>query len=84
MRRKRSTPWIHRWSRPLMAGIASIGAVLFLSIGAGAVLQVIVEVGSYLICTAQKQGSLWLSKASLAEFGLGLAVMYGTALLVSA
>jgi uncharacterized membrane protein len=28
MRRKRSTPWIHRWSRPLMAGIASIGAAV--------------------------------------------------------
>lgn len=26
--RKRSTPWIHRWSRPLMAGIATIGAVV--------------------------------------------------------
>lgn len=62
----------------------SIWAVLFLSIGAGAVLQVIVEVGSYLIRTAQKQGGLWLSKVSLAGFGLGLAVMYGTALLVSA
>lgn len=58
--------------------------VLFLSIGAGAVLQVIVEVGSYLTRTAQKQGSSWLSKASLAGFGLGLSVMYGTSLLVSA
>lgn len=28
MRRKRSTPWIHRWSRPLMAGIASVGAAI--------------------------------------------------------
>lgn len=27
MRSKRSTPWIHRWSRPIMAGIATIGAV---------------------------------------------------------
>jgi uncharacterized membrane protein len=27
MRRKR-TPWIYRWSRPLMAGLASIGAVV--------------------------------------------------------
>jgi zinc transporter, ZIP family len=61
-----------------------IWAVLFLSIGAGAVLQVIVEVGSYLTRTAQKQGGSWLSQASLAGFSLGLAVMYGTALLVSA
>jgi zinc transporter ZupT len=61
-----------------------IWAVLFLSIGAGAVLQVIVEVGSYLIRTAQKQNSSWLSKVSFVGFGLGLAVMYSTALLVSA
>lgn len=28
MRRKRSIPWIHRWSRLLMAGIASVGAAV--------------------------------------------------------
>jgi uncharacterized membrane protein len=28
MRRKRSTPWIHRWSRPIMAGVASLGAIV--------------------------------------------------------
>lgn len=28
MRRKRTTPWIHRWSRPLSAGIATIGAAV--------------------------------------------------------
>ncbi len=27
MKRKGSTPWIHRWSRPIIAGIATIGAV---------------------------------------------------------
>lgn len=27
MKRKRSTPWTHRWSRPIMAGIATVGAV---------------------------------------------------------
>lgn len=27
LHRKRSLPWIYRWSRPLMAGIASLGAV---------------------------------------------------------
>lgn len=61
-----------------------IWAVLFLSIGAGAVFQVIIEVGSYLIRTAQKQNSAWLSKTSFVGFGLGLAVMYSTALLVAA
>lgn len=28
MRRKRSIPWIYRWSRPLMAGLASIGVAV--------------------------------------------------------
>ncbi len=28
MKRKRSIPWIYRWSRPLMAGIASVGAAV--------------------------------------------------------
>lgn len=27
MRKKRSVPWIHRWSRPIMAGLATIGAI---------------------------------------------------------
>lgn len=27
MRSKRSTPWIHRWSRPIMAAVATIGAM---------------------------------------------------------
>jgi uncharacterized membrane protein len=28
MRHKRSTPWIYRWSRPMMAALAAIGAVV--------------------------------------------------------
>ena len=28
MPRKRPTPWIYRWSRPIMAGVASLGAVI--------------------------------------------------------
>jgi hypothetical protein len=28
MRRQRSLPWIHRYSRPIMAGIATIGAAI--------------------------------------------------------
>lgn len=56
-------------------------AALFLGMGAGAILQVIVEVGSYLGRKAQEGN--WLSQAGLAGFGIGLAVMYGTALLVN-
>ncbi|WNZ28051.1 vitamin K epoxide reductase family protein (plasmid) [Leptolyngbya sp. NK1-12] len=28
MPRQRPTPWIHRWSRPIMAGVATVGAVV--------------------------------------------------------
>jgi uncharacterized membrane protein len=28
MSRRRSTPWIHRWSRPLIGAIAIVGAIL--------------------------------------------------------
>lgn len=28
MRHKRPIPWIYRWSRPLMVGIATVGAVV--------------------------------------------------------
>lgn len=58
-------------------------AAIFMGIGAGAILQVIVEVGSYLARTASKIGDTWLSKISLAGFSAGLVVMYGTALLVN-
>jgi zinc transporter, ZIP family len=59
-------------------------AAIFLGMGAGAILQVMIEVGAYLARTAYRLGGTWLSKVSLIGFSLGLAVMYGTALLVSA
>ena len=58
-------------------------AAIFMGIGVGAILQVIVEIGSYLARTASKIGGTWLSKISLAGFSAGLIVMYGTALLVN-
>ncbi|WP_017326149.1 ZIP family metal transporter [Synechococcus sp. PCC 7336] len=58
-------------------------AALFFGIGAGAILQVMLEVGAYLGRSARKSNNAWLSGASLAGFTMGLAVMYGTALLVS-
>jgi len=54
-------------------------AALFLGLGAGAILQVIVEVGAHL---AREEGGL-LSGTTLAGFAAGLAVMYLTAMLVS-
>lgn len=53
-----------------------------MGIGAGAILQVIVEVGSYLARAASKVGDIWLSKVSLAGFSAGVIVMCGRALLV--
>jgi hypothetical protein len=51
-------------------------------VGAGAILQVVVEVGAYLHRTAQRAGDSWLSSASLLGFALGLAIMYATAMLI--
>ena len=58
-------------------------AALFLGIGAGAILQVIVEVGAYLARTAQRAEGNWLSATNLAGFTAGLVVMYVTAFLVN-
>jgi len=55
---------------------------LALAIGVGAILQVIVEVGAYLIRSSTRRGGSWLSPAMLAGFVLGLGVMYVTAMLV--
>lgn len=55
------------------------GAVLF-AIGAGAILQVIIEIGSYIFRNA-KAGKRF-TIPNITGFTLGLAIMYGTALLV--
>jgi zinc transporter ZupT len=56
-------------------------AVCF-GIAAGAILQVVIEVGAYLRRTAQAAGGDWLSGATLLGFASGLATMYVTAMLV--
>jgi ZIP family zinc transporter len=53
-----------------------------LALGAGAILQVIIEVGAYLAQTAKRQGANWLSPSVLSGVVIGIAVMYLTALLV--
>jgi ZIP family zinc transporter len=60
-------------------------AALFLGIGAGAILQVIVEVSAYLARSVNedRQQGAWLSGTSVAGFGAGLLVMYLTAFLVN-
>ena len=57
-------------------------AALFLGIGAGAILQVIIEVGAYLARTAQQSQGNWLSPSNLVGFSVGLAIMYFTAFFV--
>lgn len=56
------------------------GAVLF-AIGSGAILQVIVEIGSYIYRNAEAGQRFTIP--NLTGFTLGLAIMYGTALLVA-
>lgn len=57
-------------------------AVLCFGIGAGAILQVIVEVGAFVGRRATAAGDGWLTGSGLGGFAAGLAVMYGTALLI--
>jgi zinc transporter, ZIP family len=97
---KQELQWVKFVSLAALAGLPAVlglwigafafsphWAALFLGIGAGAILQVIVEIGSYLqrkLLQAQRAKSSGLSSSglSLAGFTAGLAVMYGTALLV--
>jgi zinc transporter ZupT len=58
-------------------------AALCFGIGAGAILQVVVEVAAYLHRQASRAGASALSGTTLAGFAGGLFVMYATALLVS-
>lgn len=57
-------------------------SALALAVGAGAILQVIVEVSAYLIRHAERQGTSYLSPSTLAGVMIGIGVMYATALLV--
>jgi zinc transporter, ZIP family len=58
-------------------------AALCFGIGAGAILQVVVEVAAYLHRLAARAGDSALSGTTLAGFASGLVVMYATAILVS-
>lgn len=57
-------------------------AVLFFAVGAGAILQVIVEVGMLLKRRAERTGHGLVDWAGATGLAAGIAVMYGTALLV--
>ena len=57
-------------------------AVLFLGVGAGAIWQVIVEVGRLLIRDAEKNGEPAANWINVAGLALGIALMYFTAYFV--
>jgi zinc transporter, ZIP family len=55
---------------------------LFLGIGAGAIMQVIVEVSAYLVRSNEDRHSALLSPAALGGFLFGLSFMFITAALI--
>lgn len=57
-------------------------SALALAIGAGAILQVIVEVSAYLMRHAAQHRANWLSPPALGGLVLGIGIMYVTAMLV--
>ena len=57
-------------------------AAIALGIGAGAILQVIIEVGAYLTRKSDEQGRSWASGTILAGAALGVLLMYATAFLI--
>ncbi|MEO3432334.1 metal transporter [Inquilinus sp. CAU 1745] len=57
-------------------------AALALAVGAGAILQVIVEVGALLARRMQSNGGSWASVTTLSGISVGIALMYATAFLV--
>jgi hypothetical protein len=59
-------------------------AAMALAVGAGAILQVVIEVGLLLGRQAGTSGRGWASAPAMAGAALGIAVMYATALLIPA
>ena len=57
-------------------------SALALAIGAGAILQVVVEVGAYLMRSASRTGAGWLTPSTIGGLVAGVGVMYATAMLV--
>jgi zinc transporter ZupT len=88
------------WHFVALAAVAGIPAILgtwigafvysplwtavFLAIGIGAILQVIVEVGRLIVRAQARESEPALDWTTFAGFTAGLAVMYATALLVTA
>jgi ZIP family zinc transporter len=91
------TPW---WRLALLGLVAGVPAILgtwiggfaysplfttiFLAIGAGAILQVVYAVGELLWRDAQKYQEPFASRVNVVGLAIGIAIMYFTALLVTA
>lgn len=92
----RSRPgWLRLVGLVLVAGLPAVAgiwlgafqysplmAVVFFAIGAGAILQVVVEVGRLLVEDAGSLESAMTSWANVGGLTVGILIMYGTALLV--
>ena len=57
-------------------------AVIFLGVGAGAIWQVVYEVGQLLRRNAERDGEFFINWVNVVGLFLGIAIMYGTAFLV--
>jgi zinc transporter ZupT len=62
---------------------SDLAATIFLGVGTGAIMQVIVEVGKLLMRHGQREGQSAATLPNLIGFAAGLAIMYATALLVA-
>ncbi len=62
---------------------SDLAATIFLGVGTGAIVQVIVEVGKLLMRHGQREGQSIATLTNLIGFAAGLAIMYATALLVA-
>lgn len=59
-------------------------AAIFLALGAGAIAQVVYEVGRLILRQSREEGAPLLSPATFGGLAAGIAIMYATALLVAA
>lgn len=59
-------------------------AAIFLALGAGAIAQVVYEVGRLIVRQGREEGAPLLSPATFGGFVAGIVIMYATALLVAA
>jgi zinc transporter ZupT len=62
---------------------SNIAATIFLGIGTGAIVQVIIEVGKLLLRHGQRESQSAATWPNIIGFTAGLAIMYATALLVA-